>query len=78
MQAICIVKILENICFEIERIKIQPENEVKLIYDTKDLEHIIFSSHIWNKRKKTSQQLNVLKRIKVHLSRLGKFIIIHS
>lgn len=46
MQAICIVKILENICFEIERIKIQPENEVKLIYDTKDLEHIIFSSHI--------------------------------
>lgn len=46
MQAICIEKKEENICFEIERIKIQPENEVKLIYDTKDLEHIRFCSHI--------------------------------
>lgn len=70
MQAIYIVKKKkENICFEIERIKIQPENEVKSIYDTKDLEHIRFCSHIWNKLKKSSQQLNVLKRIKVDLSR---------
>ena len=67
----------ENIVFNLDGIKISAEDEVKLLGITIDFK-LSFNTHISNICKKAARQLNVLKRIGKHLSKLGKLTIYHS
>lgn len=50
----------ENVCFEIDGIEIQPENEVKLLGVTKDIK-LKYSSHISNLCNKKKPLLSAVK-----------------
>ena len=69
-----------NLKFNLEGIEIECETEVKLLGVTIDFK-LNFNKHISNickKKKKASRQLNVLKRIDTHLTKLGKLTIYYS
>ena len=64
----------ENIFFNLDGNIIKCDDEVKLLGVIFDF-MLNFNSHISNICKKASQQLNVLKRIGLHLNRLRKLTI---
>jgi hypothetical protein len=67
----------KNLKFNLEGIEIECETEVKLLGVTIDFK-LNFNEHISNICKKASRQLNVLKRIGKHLTKLGKLTIYYS
>jgi hypothetical protein len=67
----------ENLTFKIDGIEIKPEKSVKLLGVTIDYQ-LKFKEHISNICKKASRQLNVLKRIGIHLNRLGRLTVYHT
>ena len=67
----------QNLTFTIDGNKIECESEVKLLGVTIDFQ-LNFNEHVSNICKKASRQLNVLKRIGIHLTKLGKFTIYYS
>ena len=67
----------ESISFNLEGNKIDCEKEVKLLGVTIDCQ-LKFNTHISNICKKASRQLNVLKRIGKHLTKLGRLTIYFS
>ena len=67
----------ESISFNLDGNKIDCENEVKLLGVTIDCQ-LKFNTHISNICKKASRQLNVLKRIGKHLTKLGRLTIYFS
>jgi hypothetical protein len=66
-----------DIKFNLDGNEILCENEVKLLRATIDCQ-LKFNTHISEICKKASRQLNVLKRIGKHLSKLGRLTIYHS
>jgi hypothetical protein len=66
----------ENISFNLNG-NIKYDDEVKILGVTFDF-MLNFNYHISNICKKASQQLNVLKRIGLHLNRLSKLTIYYS
>ena len=67
-----------DIKFNLDGNEILCENEVKLLGVTIDCQ-LKFNTHISEIcKKKVSRQLNVLKRIRKHLSKLGRLTIYHS
>ena len=64
----------KNISFNLNGNIIKTEDEVKLLGVTIDYE-LIFNCHITNICRKSSRQLNVLKRIGKYLNRFGKLTI---
>ena len=66
-----------NISFNLNDNIIKCDDEVKLLGVTFDF-MLNFKSHVSNICKKASRQLNVLKRIGIHLNRLGKLTIYYS
>ena len=66
-----------NLKFNLDGNEIICENEVKLLGVTIDCQ-LKFSTHISEICKKASRQLNVLKRIGKHLSKLGRLTIYYS
>jgi hypothetical protein len=62
----------ESISFNLDGNKIDCEKEVKLLGVTIDCQ-LKFNTHISNICKKASRQLNVLKRIGKHLTKLLSF-----
>ena len=64
----------QNLTFTL---KIECESEVKLLGVTIDFQ-LNFNEHVSNICKKASRQLNVLKRIGTHLTKLGKLTIYYS
>jgi hypothetical protein len=67
----------ESISFNLDGNKIDCEKEVKLLGVT-IAGQLKFNSHISNICKKASRQLNVLKRIGKHLTKLGRLTISFS
>ena len=69
----------KNIVLDLAGNKIKCEKEVKLLGVTIDFE-LKFNSHISNicKKKASSRQLNVLKRLGKYLNKLDKLTIYHS
>ena len=67
----------QNLIFTIDGNKIECESEVKLLGVTIDFQ-LNFNEHVSNICKKASRQLNVLKRIGTHLTKLGKLTIYYS
>ena len=67
----------QNLSFKLGSTSLTCEDEVKLLGVTIDFK-LDFNSHITNICKKAARQLNVLKRIGHHLSRLSKLTIYHS
>jgi uncharacterized protein YpmS len=67
----------QNLTFTIDGNKIECESEVKLLGVTIDFQ-LNFNEHVSNICKKASRQLNVLKRIGTHLTKLGKLTIYYS
>ena len=67
----------ENISFNLDGNIIKCDVDVKLLGVTFGF-MLNFNSHISNICKKASQQLNVLKRIGLHLNRLSKLTIYYS
>jgi hypothetical protein len=67
----------KNISFNLNGNIIKTEDEVKLLGVTIDYE-LIFNCHITNICRKSSRQLNVLKRMGKYLNILGKLITYHS
>jgi hypothetical protein len=68
----------KNLKFNLEGIEIECETEVKLLGVTILDFKLNFNEHISKICKKASRQLNVLKRIGKHLTRLGKLTIYYS
>ncbi|XP_071123309.1 uncharacterized protein [Mytilus edulis] len=66
-----------NIKFNLDGNEILCDTEVKLLGVTIDYQ-LKFKTHISDICKKASRQLNVLKRIGKHLSKLGRLTIYHS
>lgn len=66
-----------DIKFNLDGNWISCENEVKLLGVTIDYQ-LKFNTDISEICKKASRQLNVLKRIGKHLSKLGRLTIYHS
>jgi hypothetical protein len=66
-----------DIKFYLDGKEILCENEVKLLGVPIDCQ-LKFNTHISEICRKTSRQLNVLKRIGKHLSKLGRLTIYHS
>ena len=64
----------ESISFILDGNKIDCEKEVKLLGVTIDCQ-LKFNTHISNICKKASRQLNVLKHIGKHLTKLGRLTI---
>ena len=64
----------QNLTFTLDGNKIECESEVKLLGVTIDFQ-LNFNEHVLNICKKASRQLNVLKRIGTHLTKLGKLTI---
>ena len=73
-QAIAIGKQTKQQNFTIDGNKIECESEVKLLGVTIDFQ-LNFNEHVSNICRKASRQLNVLKRIGTHLTKLGKLTI---
>ena len=67
----------QNITFNLNGFNIKCDDEVKLLGVTIDFK-LDFNTHISNICKKAARQLNVLKRIGTHLTRLSKLTIYHS
>jgi hypothetical protein len=67
----------QNLTFTIDGNKIECESEVKLLGVTIDFQ-LNFNEHVSNICKKAPRQLNVLKRIGTHLTKLGKLTIYYS
>jgi hypothetical protein len=67
----------KNLKFNLEGIEIECETEVKLLGVTIDFK-LNFNEHISNICKKASMQLNVLKRIGKHHTKLGKLTMYYS
>jgi hypothetical protein len=67
----------ESVNFNLDGNKIDCEKEVKMLGVTIDCQ-LKFNSHISNIYKKASRQLNVLKRIGKHLTKLGRLTIYFS
>ena len=67
----------ENICFNLGDNIVKCEDSVKLLGVTIDFK-LNFDEHTSNVCKKTSRQLNVLKRIGGHLCKLGKLNVYYS
>ena len=67
----------ESISFNLDGNKIDCEKEVKLLGVTIDYQ-LKFNTHISNICIKASRQLNVLKRIGKHLTKLGRLTIYFS
>lgn len=67
----------QNLTFTLDGNKIECESEVKLLGVTIDFQ-LNFNEHVSNICKKASRQLNVLKRIGTHLTKLGKLTIYYS
>ena len=66
-----------NMCFSLKDNVIKCEDEVKLLGVTLDYQ-LKFNTHIVNICKKSSRQLNVLKRVGKYLNKLGRLTIYHS
>ena len=66
-----------DISFDLNGHTIKSEPEVKLLGVTFDFQ-LKFTSHVSNICKKSSRQLNVLKRMGKHLCKLSKLTIYHS
>ena len=64
----------QNLTFTLDENKIECESEVKLLGVTIDFQ-LNFNEHVSNICKKATRQLNVLKRISTHLTKLGKLTI---
>jgi hypothetical protein len=67
----------EDMKFNLDGNEILCENEVNLLGVTIDCQ-LKFNTHISEICKKASRQLNVIKRIRKHLSKLGRLTIYHS
>ena len=67
----------QNLTFTLDGNKIECESEVKLLGVTIDFQ-LNFNEHVSIICKKASRQLNVLKRIGTHLTKLGKLTIYYS
>ena len=67
----------QSLTFTLDRNNIERESEVNVIGVTIDFQ-LNFNEHVSNMCQKTSRQLNVLKRIGTHLTKLGKLTIYYS
>ena len=67
----------QNLTFTLDGNKIECESEVKLLGVTIDFQ-LNLNEHVYNICNKASRQLNVLKRIGTHLTKLGKLTIYYS